>query len=492
MTTTTEEAITSSKKAQATLSQQANRNFLLSLVLFAVLIATVFVAFQQAKENMAALGKLYTDQVRLEQFKASLSNVLLPLNDFTLTQNKEDVSKLKKAEQEFQVLYSEIESLGSMTTANKKVLGQVFGLMREVTSIADDIVSEKIPFGQAGNVAVVAQNLVFVAQQKLEGVTSNLTGALKHASELRQAQIDKQSYIILAIIVFIILLLTWFNRAFVKKITSTISGVANNVAHAAGDIMNSVEQQAAAADTQAKSVEQIANELEHISDSARKIAATSLSVEKIAGATASSAGEGVQAVDDAIASMGTIRSEVNTIAEKVTFAGKKAEQILESIDAVQEIADETHLLALNASIESAAAGEFGKRFAVVASEVRRLADRTREFTEEIQAIVNDVHSSTQDSVEVTREGLTEVDKGVDIAQRAGEVLRRMQTMSDKTSQAVHTIAKATGRQNESNQDFLRAMKQISDLLHDSAKQMQASREASYQLTAAADDLQRLV
>lgn len=489
---TADEVQAESRKAQATLSQQANRNFLISIVLFGGLIATVFIAFQQAKENMEALGKLYADQVRLEQFRGSLGNVLLPLNDFTLTKNKADIAKLKKAENEFQKLYGEIESLRSMTSENKKVLSQVFGLMREVTGIADDIVSEKIPFGQANNVAVVAQNLVFVAQQKLEGVAKNLSKSLKHETELRQARIDTQSYIILGIIILIIVLLAWLNRRFVRNTTRTISDVARNVARAAGEILNSVEQQAAAADTQAKSVEQIARELEQISDTARKIAATSVSVEKIAGATADSANEGVQAVNHAIESMDVIRSEVNTIAEKITFAGQKAEQILESIDAVQEIADETHLLALNASIESAAAGEFGKRFAVVASEVRRLADRTREFTEEIQAIVNDVHSSTQESVEVTREGLQEVGKGVDIAQRAGEVLQRMQQMSEKTSQAVRTIAKATARQNESNQDFLRAMQQISDLLHDSAKQMQASREASFRLTEAAEELQRLI
>ncbi len=486
--TTTEKA----KQAQATLSQRANRNFLISLVLFAVLIATVFVAFQRAKENMQDLGSLYADQIRLEQFRGSLSNVLLPLNDFTLTGNKEDVAKLKKAETEFQKLYGKVEGLPSLTADNKKVLTQVFGLMREVTGIADDIVSGKIPFAQANNVAVVAQNLVFVARQKLEGVAGDLQATLQRQTKLRERQIDRQSYIILAIIILIVLLLAWLNRAFVKATTNTIAEVANNVARAAADILNAVEQQALAADTQARSVEQIASELEQISESASKIAATSVSVEKIAGATATSAGEGVEAVNRAIESMDTIRDEVNAIAEKVTFAGQKAEQILESIDAVQEIADETHLLALNASIESAAAGEFGKRFAVVASEVRRLADRTREFTEEIQTIVNDVHSSTQESVVVTQDGLEEVRQGVEIAQRAGEVLRRMQTMSDKTSQAVRTIAKATGRQNESNQDFLRAMKQISDLLHDSARQMQASREASYRLTEAADDLQRLI
>jgi len=486
------EAAKAKVSKRKSLTQQSNRNMLLSIVLFAVLISTVFYAFQQAKGGMQSLGALYADQLRLEQFKASLPNLLLPLNDYTMTGNAQDVEKLKKAANEFQTLFSGVEALPSLTADDKKVLGQVFGLMREVMTISDDIVSGKIPSGQANNVAVVAQNLVFVAQQKLNTVAEHLNASLQSDAEQKRTQIDQQNYLIQGIIVFLLLLVAFLSRRFVKNITLTITDIAKNVTTTSNEILSAVDQQANAADTQAKSVEQIALELREMSEASRKIAATSASVEKIAEATASSANEGVNAVTAAIQSMRQIREEVDSIAEKVTFAGQKASQILESVDSLQEIADETHLLALNASIESAAAGEFGKRFAVVASEVRRLADRTREFTEEIQTVVNEVHKSTQESVEVTRVGIDEVGKGVDIARQAGDVLQKMQTMSSKTSQAVRTIAQATSRQNDSNQDFLRAMQQISDLLRDSAAQMQKSRNASFRLNEVADELQRLL
>jgi methyl-accepting chemotaxis protein len=229
-----------------------------------------------------------------------------------------------------------------------------------------------------------------------------------------------------------------------------------------------------------------------MSEQARKIATTAKSVERIAMATSQSADEGAKAVKETIGYMDRVRQEVTTIAEKVTDAGHKAEQILESVDSIQEIADETHLLALNASIESAAAGEFGKRFAVVAGEVRRLSERARAFADEIQAVVNDVHTSTRESIEVTQEGLAEVAQGLEIAQRTSEALEKMQAMSKKTNQAVRAISQATGRQDESSQEFVLTMRQISDLLQDQATQMQKSRETSRRLNETAETLKNLV
>jgi len=474
------------------LRQLANRNIMLTMILFAAVIGAILFGFDRAGKGLSELSEVYDQQSRLEKFKSSLPNVLLPLNDFTLTQNKEDVAKIEKASQDFLRLYGEVTVLPILTDVDNKELQEVFDLMQEVIGIADDIVSGKIPSAMAGNVTVVAQSLVFVGQEKMEDVTNRLEKALDKETKAKTDQITTLAVINIAIIVLVIVISALLSRGFVSSVSKTISDVAQDVSASSTEILGAVDQQANASDTQARSVSGVTMELEEMSEAAKKIAMTASSVERIAAATTQSANEGAAAVKEAIGYMDRIRQEVTTIAEKVADAGRKAEQILESVDSIQEIADETHLLALNASIESAAAGEFGKRFAVVAGEVRRLSERARSFTEEIQAVVNDVHASTQESIEVTREGLKEVAQGVEIAKRAGDALEKMQSMSEKTSQAVRTIAQATGRQDESSQEFVLTMRQIADLLKDSAAQMQKSREASHHLNETAETLKKLV
>jgi methyl-accepting chemotaxis protein len=475
-----------------TLKQLANRNVLLSTLMFIILLAAVAFAFYRANAGVQDLSGLYAQQNRLEQFKASLSNVLLPLNDFTLTGNKQDIGKIEAASKEFRRLYGEVSNNPVLRQEDHARLKEVNKLMSEVIRIAEDITSGKIPPVMAKNVTVVAQSLVFVGQEKLSDVTSHLEKILEQDTAQRTTDITTLAFINLGIILLLVVVMGFLSRNFASNISSTITGVAGDVGSVSDEILSAVDQQATMSDTQARSVAGVTNELEEMSEAAKKIATTAASVERIAAATAQAALEGAQAVQESIGYMDRIRGEVTTIAEKVTDAGRRAEQILESIDSIQEIADETHLLALNASIESAAAGEFGKRFAVVAGEVRRLSERAREFTEEIQTVVNEVHQSTHESIEVTQSGLKEVAQGVEITKRAGEVLEKMKTMSEKTNQAVRTISQATSRQDASSQEFVVTMRQISDLLHDSASQMQKSREASHRLSEVAEQLQKLV
>ncbi|MCF7821418.1 MAG: hypothetical protein K9M17_03130 [Mariprofundaceae bacterium] len=474
------------------LRQMANRNTILSVVLFAVLIGAVLFAFNRAGTGIQELSELYDQQARLEQFKSSMPGVLLPLNDYTLTQNPEDVTKLERASQEFLRLYGEVAALSILTDDDNRELQEVFELMQEVIGIADDIVSGKIPEEMASNVTIVAQSLVSVGQEKMGVVTGRLKKALSEAARDKTSQIEQLALINIGIIVMVVIVLAATTRGFVTKASASISAVAGEVSASSNEILSAVDQQANASDTQARSVAGVTDEMGDMSEQARKIATTAASVERIAMATSQSADEGAKAVKEAIGYMDRIRQEVTLIAEKVTDAGRKAEQILESVDSIQEIADETHLLALNASIESAAAGEFGKRFAVVAGEVRRLSERARAFTDEIQTVVNDVHTSTRESIEVTQEGLAEVAQGLEIAQRASLALEKMQAMSAKTSQAVRAISQATGRQDESSREFMLTMRQISDLLQDQAVQMQKSRETSQRLNDSAETLKNLV
>lgn len=480
------------KRTVISIRQLARRNTLISIALFAILIGTVFFAFNRASAGINQISTLNSQQTSLERFRASLPNVLLPLNDFTLTGNKEDIGKIKQASNAFLKLYTQVSAMPSLQAADIKRLKEVHDLMQEVIKISQDITSGKIPTQMASNVTVVAQSLVFVAQDKLNSVATQLASSLSTEQSAKESQIQLYSMINVSIIIFIVFVMAFFNRSFVTNIAGAIGQMSEGVSHASSEILTAVDSQATASSTQAQSVAGVTMELEDMSGSAKKIATTAASVERIAAATATSAEEGAEAVNETIGYMERIRKEVALIAEKVTDSGRKSEQILESLGALQELADETHLLALNASIESAAAGEFGKRFSVVAGEVRRLSERARQFTEEIQIVVDDVNKSTRESIEVTKKGLEEVDKGVSVAKNAGQSLSKMKSMSEKTSQAVRTIAQATKRQDESSQEFVLTMRQISDLLQDSAAQMDKSRDASYRLNDVADDLQKLI
>jgi len=490
-----QEASQTEAKAKAsvrTLRQIANRNLAVSLLLFAVLIGQIFFAMQRAQQALGEVQRLQTERVELVSFQGSLANVLLPLNDFTITRNPEDVPKIQKGRREFERLYREISQLPALAGKDRKALAQVRQLMGEVFKIAEDLTSGKIPMEQARNLAIVAQNLVFVAQRKLDSVAKSLGATLAEQVEERRAAIQLQSWIGLGLILLNVVVLVWLSRRFVQEVADQIGAVARRVSSAADEILRVVDQQAMVSELQAKSITQVSEELRELSETAAKIAATSANVEKIAKATASSAERGVDAVRRSIAAMDEIRAEVREIAEKVTESGQRVQQILEAIEQVREIADETHLLALNASIESAAAGEFGKRFAVVANEVRRLADRTTEFTEQIEAVIEQVREASQASVQAAEEGLREVEKSVQVAEQAGEVLERMREMSERTEKAVHTIARATQRQDEANRGFLETMEQIRGLIEDSARQMQISREAAVRLNEQAAELARLV
>lgn len=481
----------SEKRKVISVRQLANRNILLSIVMFAILIGVVFVSFNRASNGISELTALQAQQNDLERFRSILPNILLPLNDFILTKNEKDVEKITTAGDEFKILYSQVSQLKLLSSKDKEQLAEVDKLMKEVLQISGDITSGKIPLSMASNVAVVAQNLVFVAQEKLTAVTKGLESTLRQTSEEKTGSINTFAWISLGIIILIVIMMILFNRSFVSNISDTIASVSSEVGASSVEILEAIEQQSMASETQSSSVMLMTEELEGMSESSKKIALTASQVEKISLATEKASQEGYNAMQDMIGHMTRIRDEVTEIAEKVTDSGKKAEQILASIGSIQEIADETHLLALNASIEAAAAGEFGKRFSVVAGEVRRLSERTTEFTAEIQSVVDEVNSSTRESIEVTKEGLAEVENGVELAKRTGETLNKMRQMSEKTNQAVRAIAHVTKKQDESSQEFVETMRQIASLLQDSAEQMQKSYEASKHLSDAAEELKKI-
>ena len=154
--------------------------------------------------------------------------------------------------------------------------------------------------------------------------------------------------------------------------------------------------------------------------------------------------------------------------------GERSRRISEVLNLIKEIAGEIHLLAVNAAIESAAAGEHGKRFAVVAGEVRRLAERTRDSAEEIKAIVGEIQSATHSSVLATEQGVKEVENGVALATGARGSLEQIMQMVDRTTQAIRQITLATQQQQSASEQIVQTMREVAVVTSQAAAGMKQS------------------
>ncbi len=169
---------------------------------------------------------------------------------------------------------------------------------------------------------------------------------------------------------------------------------------------------------------------------------------------------GTEAVTEAVSGMGLIRRRVEDIADNILVLSEHTQQIGEIIAAVNSLADQSKMLALNASVEAARAGEEGKGFAVVALEVRNLADQNRDATVQVREILSEIQRATNAAVMVTEEGSKGVDTGQLLVNRAGESIRDLSHAIEEAATAAMQIAASTRQQTIGMDQLTQAMRTI--------------------------------
>ena len=255
------------------------------------------------------------------------------------------------------------------------------------------------------------------------------------------------------------------------------------------DFMTVIQDQAASASQQATSVAEVTATMEELSRTSRQIAQNAESVKEAASKSVEVAQAGTTLGREGVEAMTQIKERVGDIARKTLFLGEKSHEIGKVMEIIKEIASESHLLALTAAIESAAAGEHGRRFAVVASEVRRLAEKTRESTETIRGIITEIQSATNSSVEATEQGTREVERWKETIRLSSEAFSEIIATIERTSEASTQISLATHQQTSANEQVVQAMRQIEEMVRVTASKMKESSASASRLREMAGTLQ---
>ncbi len=258
------------------------------------------------------------------------------------------------------------------------------------------------------------------------------------------------------------------------------SSAAQESSRAVEQLLQAIEQVAAGAQEQARSVAGATETTTEMSTEVEQVAANAQSVAAASQQTRAAAEHGAQAVEQTVRGMGEIQAVVTDATGKVEELGKLGERIGEVVETIDDIAEQTNLLALNAAIEAARAGEHGRGFAVVADEVRKLAERSQRETKAIGELICQVQAGTRDAVQAMEQGAAKVAAGSAQADEAGQALREIRRAVEQTVQQVGEIASGAQDMAARSREVSSAMASISAVVEEAtaaAEEMAASAES---------------
>jgi len=273
---------------------------------------------------------------------------------------------------------------------------------------------------------------------------------------------------------------------------SSISSSSHHLASASEEISAAAAEQASGADMQRNQTSQVASAMQEMSATVADISLHSTHAADLARKASETAKQGGKIVEQTLQKMGEISQSVADTAKKVEQLGNSSDEIGKIIGVIDDIADQTNLLALNAAIEAARAGEQGRGFAVVADEVRKLAERTSKATKEIAAMIQGIQGETRHAVEAMKAGTHQVEAGVERTAAAGKSLKEIINSAEKVGEMVGQIATAAAKQTRAAEEVNGSVEQIAKITSETAEGAQQSAKACHELSSVALDLQNIV
>lgn len=463
---------------------------LLAAVSFLVILAMNQYLGSQNTMSLRAIENGYFPLLETDrQLETTLALLQRRIQDAVAAQDNDLLAESAELQQSF------LETLESSKKNPVADTDRISSIEKQFTDYYALAVSTgRLMIDQASNEEVVAESVVAALEAMSEkyneirntldtntqGSRDGMTTAFASAHRSQKTRMSVLGVVTIACLFLLVAISYWIIRG-VNKTLTTAGSDARRIAQ---QISSAVKQQAGASAETATSVSQTATTVGEISKTSDLAAEKAKTVADTAEKASASSASSREAISRGMSAMNAIHDEVENTAAQILDLSQKNLQIGEIVQSVNAIAEQSNLLAVNASIEAAKAGEQGKGFSVVAGEVKALAGQSKEATDQIRTILSEIQKASNTAVMITEQSVKRVGEGSRIIEELGAILDESGIINEESNDAAKQIAMITNQQQI-------GLEQISDAMRSIEKATQGNAAGAQQLEIAAQQVQEL-
>lgn len=479
-----------------TFGQKLAAGFSVTLVL-AVLIAAIAVyALRAVVENKDHLLTVNAHNlIDSANLNLAAEERVASARGYVLTKDEKSLQNLQEAQARFLEILSRMRAQ-AVTIESKSLLDQIERLNVEYENSSGQGIAQRKAETPLDVVARFFENDVY---PKRRGLAQAIDKFQTHEEKIlddakRISNETASSAITLVVTIAIVAILSALAIAVLltRTLTRQIGSAVQHIQSSSAELQTAANQQATGAKEQASSMTEISTTVRELLSTASQIAESAKRVSAIASATAENAGGGSRIVEQAQEAIAAIKKQVDQIVNHMLDLGRKSQQASGILDIINELAEQTNILAINATIEAAGAGESGRRFAIVADEIRKLADRVGGSSKEIRDVIEEIRSAVNTTVMATESGSKATERGTVQFSEVSQSFRKIAEMVETTTEAAREIELSTKQQSSAVGQVDAAVRDVSQASKETETSTRQTQQTASELAKLSHDLAALV
>jgi methyl-accepting chemotaxis protein len=417
------------------------------------------------------------------------------MRGYLVSREQRSLDALRTARADFATIVSRVQS-SLESGEERRLLSAVERASEDERQIVDQLIAMARAKARPEEIERVFDEGLFPARDRHSEAIRGFIGLEeKLLADAKQAATDSASAAVttltamaVAAVLFAVLVAVVLTRSLSRQIGTAVGQVQSS----SSELQAAATQQASGAKEQASAMNEISTTISELVASSRQIADSAQRVAQIAEQTAAAARNGEGTVEKGQDSASGIRRQVDLVVNHMLELGKKSQEIGAVLEIVSELAEQTNILAINATIEATGAGETGRRFAVVADEIRKLADRVANSTKEIRALIDDVRGAVNTTVMATEGSAKAVDAGARQFADVAVAFKQIAALVGTTTDAAREIELSTKQQATAAEQVRVAVADVAQATHETEASTGQTLQTASQLAGLSRELLRLI